>query len=295
MYTDKFSELVDLYGDFAQSDVVDTLLSTDWWGLETMACYTDGVASEILYDFGGETWVDNFEPILKFYADGELLYYTISSRDFTYESDNGAWSYNKAISTLTISLGGSVQSTTAGVAAKLLALGEGVMAIEWQTKEDKIYRAVYRAFDRSAENVSAGLIVDKMLAECDDFDAESVAQNIVGRWDCNLYVRYDAEWCNVVSRLIVPGHLIVGGTSIEMTINDDGTFLFYDTPVDPEIEYRVEGSWSYDVVRCELRFEWDGGNTATCRVVGFSSDRLIIDYTKAGESSDWYYRYGYHR
>ncbi|MBO7186654.1 MAG: hypothetical protein J6V59_07155 [Alistipes sp.] len=294
-YTDKFNELIVSYGNFAQSDVVNTLLRTDWWGLETMACYNDELASEILYDFGGEAWADNFEPVLKFYADGELLYYTIDSSDFTCASDNGAWSYNRAMSTLTISMEGAEQNTMSGVNAKLLALGDGIMAIEWQTNEENVYRAVYRAFDRIAEDVSAGLIVDKMIAECKSFDAESVAQSIVGDWDCDLYVRYDADWSNVIGRWIVPGHLIVGGTSIRMTLNGDGTFAYCESPVDPKTEYIINGKWSYYASSCEVLFEWDNGKKARCMVVGFSSDRLIIDYTKEGEPSDWYLRYGYCR
>ena len=294
-YTDKFNELIVSYGNFAQSDVVNTLLRTDWWGLETMACYNDELASEILYDFGGEAWADNFEPVLKFYADGELLYYTIDSSDFTCASDNGAWSYNRAMSTLTISMEGAEQNTMSGVNAKLLALGDGIMAIEWQTNEENVYRAVYRAFDRIAEDVSAGLIVDKMIAECKSFDAESVAQSIVGDWDCDLYVRYDADWSNVIGRWIVPGHLIVGGTSIRMTLNGDGTFAYCESPVDPKTEYIINGKWSYYASSCEVLFEWDNGKKARCMVVGFSSDRLIIDYTKEGEPSDCYLRYGYCR
>lgn len=294
-YTDKFNELIVSYGNFAQSDVVNTLLRTDWWGLETMACYNDELASVVLYDFGGEAWADNFEPVLKFYADGELLYYTIDSSDFTCASDNGAWSYNRAMSTLTISMEGAEQNTMSGVNAKLLALGDGIMAIEWQTNEENVYRAVYRAFDRIAEDVSAGLIVDKMIAECKSFDAESVAQSIVGDWDCDLYVRYDADWSNVIGRWIVPGHLIVGGTSIRMTLNGDGTFAYCESPVDPKTEYIINGKWSYYASSCEVLFEWDNGKKARCMVVGFSSDRLIIDYTKEGEPSDWYLRYGYCR
>lgn len=113
---------------------------------------------------------------------------------------------------------------------------------------------------------------------CKDFDAETFVQGIVGEWEPDSMLEYDAEWS-----MIEEPHRVMGDDYVEdlgyhsFTFAADGTGYKYNVFTEPDIEPETRDfEWSYNADSRMLTL--NGEYNAEYKVTGFDGEYIVLDY-----------------
>ncbi len=278
--TNTINNIVSEHGNYDISNVKNTLTNVFWY-CDALVEFSGEWASEIINDFGGEPWVEEYEPLVEFQGSDLLKRYTINpttNRVIEVEQTD-AWSLDLATRTLSIRAAETEQYEAINIDTEILAIAEEVMVLKWQDQNEKEWYGVYKAFGRDPRSVEADLIINAAIAEIDNFDTTIVEQSIVGVWGVNTHVAYDSEWLNVTSPILVNGtaYWIVGG-SYQYTFNEDGTFNYFCHTTDPTDEdTSYNGTWSFNRDNRTLSLNADGFNREYT-IVGYSDELFFGDF-----------------
>ena len=124
---------------------------------------------------------------------------------------------------------------------------------------------------------SESVKVSKLMEECGDFDAETLAANIGGEWVMDSFLVYREGWTNISEIYRAFGVDYCEGLGYEVfTFNNDGKGLYYCEVQEPGIapqNYRFD--WLYNPDNGE--FTLSGEYNLEWVVSGFNGDDLVLD------------------
>lgn len=275
--TNAIDQIVESHGFSETNDVVDIINGT--WHCDVLVKYTLEWVSEIIYNFGGEPWTENFEPMLEFISNGNLNRYTISPETNRVVYTRGEWSFDTGSRTLSIGAEAIEQYDAMVIDAELLALADDVMVIKWTDQNQDVWCAVYRKYEGLLWSIEADILINAALDEFGNYDPTTIEQSIVGKWSGNTFVEYDSEWQHVTSPMVVFGIPYADGVSLGVySFNEDGTFnLFVKAayPLDEDRSY--DGIWSFNPDSRKLNIEAEGFNREYT-IVGYGEEMILADY-----------------
>lgn len=124
---------------------------------------------------------------------------------------------------------------------------------------------------------SESVKVSKLMEECGDFDAETLAANIGGEWVMDSFLVYREGWTNISEIYRAFGVDYCEGLGYEVfTFNNDGKGLYYCEVHEPGIApQNYIFDWSYDPNNGE--FTLSGEYNLEWVVSGFNGDYLVLD------------------
>ena len=276
--TNTINNIVSEHGNYDISNVKNTLTNVFWY-CDALVEFSGEWASEIINDFGGEPWIEEYEPMLEFNGNGNLKRYTISSETSRVVDAHGEWSFDTESRTLSIEAEAIEQYNAMTIDAELLALTEDVMVIRWTDQNNDVWCAVYRKYQGILWSIEANILINTALEDICNYDPTSIEQSIAGKWEGNTYVEYDSEWQYVTSPMVVFGASYSDGISLGVyTFNEDGTFnLLIETeyPLDEDTSYN--GTWSFNRDNRTLSLNADGFNREYT-IVGYSDELFFGDF-----------------
>ncbi len=126
------------------------------------------------------------------------------------------------------------------------------------------------------------LYIDNLMAQCQNFDSQTLVQNLPGEWVVDSEFVYDSEWKDIVETHIFQGvHQLAGLANVTYTFATDGKGLYYSTNVSlgpNEPPYTYDYEWNYDVEGKKLVMS-NEDMRIECVVSGFNGTYLILDRT----------------
>ena len=130
-------------------------------------------------------------------------------------------------------------------------------------------------------------IIESLVAECEDFDAEALVAGLEGKWMPDSLLQYDEEWASISTPLLVKGVDYVEGRAYSyLTFTADGEGSYYVEFPEPDMEPETrEFSWSYDADSGKLKLTGDYNNEWD--VTGYSNDYIVLDQVSR---EGWNYR-----
>ncbi|MBO7217969.1 MAG: hypothetical protein J6V50_04635 [Clostridia bacterium] len=132
--------------------------------------------------------------------------------------------------------------------------------------------------------VAETAVVESFVAECSDFDAEALVEGLVGEWELDSMLVYDAEWEKIEQphRVMGVGYAEGLGYS-KLTFNADGTGNKYVEFTEPGVEPETMAfEWQYDADSHVLTLS--GDYNAKYVVAGFNGDHIVCDYVYNGDN-----------
>ncbi len=119
-------------------------------------------------------------------------------------------------------------------------------------------------------------IVNELMAQCQNFNAEDIMQGLLGEWIVDSYLIYDENWHRVTKVIQLMGaHHQIGGAEIEKyTFFSDGTVLYY-TYIPGVGEISHTSDWQYDSENRKLIL--NGGWNRQYLVSGFNNEYIVLD------------------
>lgn len=119
--------------------------------------------------------------------------------------------------------------------------------------------------------------LNDVMAQCENWDAETLIQGLVGVWEVDSIYQYDEEWNKIVDIPIYDGdcqYLRTGYETFTFTADGKGNNCMIKVgPYDPEVYHF---SWNYDAENRTLTL--DGEYNSQWKVVGFNNEYFIIDF-----------------
>ena len=123
-------------------------------------------------------------------------------------------------------------------------------------------------------------IVNELMAQCQDFDAEDIMQGLPGEWKYDSQLLYDKSWKNILETYIFFGryYIYAGGSSApKFSFTADGKGKYHFTyPYPPYEEDFLSFDWNFDATDNKLVLS--GGYDKSAVVSGFNNVYLILDY-----------------
>ena len=123
------------------------------------------------------------------------------------------------------------------------------------------------------------LCINNLMAQCQNFDSQTLVQNLPGNWIRDSYLIYDEKWSTIEKPFLVMGTMNADG--LEMTpytfaVDGTGTYSYED--VSPTFETVVINfTWSYDAESRKFLISSDN-IYRECVVSGFNGAYLVLDY-----------------
>ena len=122
--------------------------------------------------------------------------------------------------------------------------------------------------------------VESIVAQCQNFDRATFAQELPGVWKIDTDVNYDENWSKITDWYLVLGEYnndVAGwrSTTFEFTADGKGSYApdFY-WPFEEETPNVFD--WHYDAESNKLVFS--GGWNMKMEVSGFNDEYLVFDY-----------------
>ena len=126
------------------------------------------------------------------------------------------------------------------------------------------------------------VIIDNLITQCQDFDAETLIQSLPGLWKTDTFVYYDEEWQTITNWCMVMGeynHDMAGWSSTKYEFNSDGTGLYHYTTCDPTIDCTpLTFAWRYDAESKKLVLS--GEYSVEFDVKGYNGEYIILDHIR---------------
>ena len=123
-------------------------------------------------------------------------------------------------------------------------------------------------------------IVNELMAQCQNFDAEDIIQGLPGEWKYDSQLLYDKSWKNILETYIFFGkyYIYAGGSSApKFSFTADGKGEYHFTyPYPPYEEDFLSFDWNFDATDNKLVLS--GGYDKSAVVSGFNNVYLILDY-----------------
>ncbi|MBE6212032.1 MAG: hypothetical protein E7129_02710 [Rikenellaceae bacterium] len=123
-------------------------------------------------------------------------------------------------------------------------------------------------------------IVNELMAQCQNFDAEDIIQGLPGEWKYDSQLLYDKSWKNILETYIFFGkyYIYAGGSSApKFSFTADGKGEYHFTyPYPPYEEDFLSFDWNFDATDNKLVLS--GGYNKSAIVSGFNNVYLILDY-----------------
>ena len=121
------------------------------------------------------------------------------------------------------------------------------------------------------------LYIDNLMAQCQNFDSQTLVQKLPGGWVTDSVYGYDENWQNVKYVIVYKGnHRWEGSANYTYTYATDGTGNCHIETVGPANNTSYAFNWQYNPDCQELVL--DGERRARWRVSGFNNEYLIVDY-----------------
>ena len=130
-------------------------------------------------------------------------------------------------------------------------------------------------------------IVNELMAQCQNFDAEDIIYGLPGEWDAYFQLFYDDAWqvieeCHMLAGKWQPGHNIGVPEIKRYTFTSDGkgAYHVYSYFNGPESEWYIASfDWQYNVENRTLVLE--GEHSHQFVVSGFNGEYLVWDWTNS--------------
>ena len=127
-------------------------------------------------------------------------------------------------------------------------------------------------------------IVNELMAQCQNFDAEDIIQGLPGEWDEYFYLFYDDAWQKITEVYMLegkfqPGYTIGAPEIIRFTFTPDGKGSYYvycSSSGSGLEEYTASFDWNFDATDNKLVLS--GGYNKSAIVSGFNNGYIILDY-----------------
>ncbi len=123
-------------------------------------------------------------------------------------------------------------------------------------------------------------IVNELMAQCQDFEAEDIMQGLPGEWKYDSQLLYDKSWKNILETYIFFGryYIYAGDSSApKFSFTADGKGKYHFTyPYPPYEEDFLSFDWNFDATDNKLVLS--GGYDKSAVVSGFNNVYLILDY-----------------
>ena len=127
-------------------------------------------------------------------------------------------------------------------------------------------------------------IVNELMAQCQNFDADDIIQGLPGEWDKYFQLFYDDAWQKITEVYMLegkfqPGYTIGAPEIIRFTFTPDGkgSYYVYCSSSGPGLEeYTASFDWNFDATDNKLVLS--GGYDKSAVVSGFNNVYLILDY-----------------
>ena len=129
------------------------------------------------------------------------------------------------------------------------------------------------------------IAIDTLMAQCKNFDADLLNQNLPGVWEINSLVTYNADWSTIDQPHLVMGEMNAVGMAQEerYTFTEDGKGSYYVMPaIAPDASPRTMNfNWHYDADNHKLIITWETGIEIQRTVSGFNSEYIVLDYVNS--------------
>jgi len=130
-------------------------------------------------------------------------------------------------------------------------------------------------------------IVNELMAQCQDFDAEDIIYGLPGEWDAYFQLFYDDAWqvieeCYMLAGKWQPGHNIGVPEIKRYTFTSDGkgAYHVYSSSNGSGLEWFIASfDWQYNVENRTLVLE--GEYSRQFVVSGFNGEYLVWDWTNS--------------
>jgi len=130
-------------------------------------------------------------------------------------------------------------------------------------------------------------IVNELMAQCQDFDAEDIIYGLPGEWDAYFQLFYDDAWqvieeCYMLAGKWQPGHNIGVPEIKRYTFTSDGkgAYHVYSSSNGSGLEWFIASfDWQYNVENRTLVLE--GEYSRQCVVAGCNGEYLVWDWTNS--------------
>ena len=127
-------------------------------------------------------------------------------------------------------------------------------------------------------------IVNELMAQCQDFNAEDIMRDLPGEWKRDSYIIYSDEWDKDFEALLLNGDsgASAGLATASFTFTADGTgqicTINYSSLGTENISIR-NFEWRYDIESRNLIVSGESVNPQY-KVSGFNRGYLVLDYTE---------------
>lgn len=123
--------------------------------------------------------------------------------------------------------------------------------------------------------------IDNLLAQCKEFDAAVLSQNLPGEWMLDSSLKYDSNWDKITNVDIFFGIYFTYADSnsddIKYSFNADGSGTYIFTyPYPPYEEESLTFTWQYDATNRMLVLS--GELNRQFKVSGFTNEYIILDF-----------------
>ena len=129
------------------------------------------------------------------------------------------------------------------------------------------------------------IAIENLMAQCKNFDADLLNQNLPGVWEINSLVTYNADWSTIDQPHLVMGEMNAVGMAQEerYTFTEDGKGSYYVMPaIAPDASPRTMNfNWHYDADNHKLIITWETGIEIQRTVSGFNSEYIVLDYVNS--------------
>ena len=130
-------------------------------------------------------------------------------------------------------------------------------------------------------------IVNELMAQCQNFDADDIIQGLPGEWDAYFQLFYDDALQKITEVYMLegkfqPGHNIGAPEIKRYTFTPDGkgSYYVYSSSSGPGLEeYTASFDWQYNVENRTLVLE--GEHSHQFVVSGFNGEYLVWDWTNS--------------